>query len=356
MQGSRIPGLKEMNPSGTNSRSRLMQPGAIANKTTAVPRMSLESLRKDKTKLIGAEPSRTRSTTENTRTGAGTPSVSRSANGTTKTHGRANSYASSTLTRSASAASRRGPLSQSTIGRSNTSLSKSRRPNGHSIPRPATSLDTHEEESGHRVLGKRKGMHTSCFLMSPPTSPTPLFSTWRAPLDFRETSRASRSNLPPLLEHSWEAYQCETSLCASMDDLSLGPFSSEALDPNVLLEHDRNPIHSPSRIPIPSPAKSAFSSPQLQHNHSPRRKRPPFPGFLSKGTTIEAYNYSAGGEWDQDAREQNMEYLLDSFVSRVNQHGQESSGLKEAVEVYKSRGKQTKSSIKADTHNLACST
>ncbi|KAL4803468.1 P-loop containing nucleoside triphosphate hydrolase protein [Aspergillus unguis] len=179
MQGSRIPGLREMNPSGTNSRSRLVQPGTFA-KATAVP-----------------QPSRTRSTTEHSRAGAGTPSASRSVNGTTKTHGRANSYASSTLTRSASAASRRGPLSSSTMGRPNTSLGN-RRPNGYSIPRPATSLDTHEEESGHKVLGKR-------------------------------------------------------------------------------------------------------------------------------------------GEWDQDAREQNMEYLLDSFVSRINQHGQESSGLKEAVEVYKIR-------------------
>ncbi|OJJ59068.1 hypothetical protein ASPSYDRAFT_45502 [Aspergillus sydowii CBS 593.65] len=184
IQGSRIPGLKEMNPSGTNSRSRLPQPGAIANKPTSVPQSS-----------------RTRSTTEGVRAGAGTPSASRSVNGTTKTHGRANSYASSTLTRSASAASRpRGPLSSSTMGRPNTSMSTSRRPNGYSIPRPATSLDTHEEENSRRVLGKRKG-----------------------------------------------------------------------------------------------------------------------------------------GEWDQDAREQNMEYLLSSFVSQLNQHGQASSGLKEAVEVYKLR-------------------
>ncbi|BCS26596.1 putative kinesin family protein (KlpA) [Aspergillus puulaauensis] len=182
IQGSRIPGLKEMNPSGTNSRSRLPQPGAIASKPTAVPQSS-----------------RTRSTTESARAGAGTPSASKSVNGTTKAHGRANSYASSTLTRSTSAASRsRGPLSSSTMGRPNSSMSTSRRPNGHSIPRPATSLDTHEEENSRRVLGKR-------------------------------------------------------------------------------------------------------------------------------------------GEWDQDAREQNMEYLLSSFVSQLNQHGQASSGLKEAVEVYKLR-------------------
>ncbi|KAL2797041.1 P-loop containing nucleoside triphosphate hydrolase protein [Aspergillus keveii] len=142
--GSRIPGLKEMNPSGTNARSKLPQPGAIANKPSAVP-----------------QPSRTRSITESTRTGAGSLSSSRSVNGTTKAHGRANSYATSTLTRSASAASRpRGPYSASTTGpgqRPTTSLSNSRRPNAYSIPRPATSLDTHEEETGRRVLGKRKG-------------------------------------------------------------------------------------------------------------------------------------------------------------------------------------------------------
>ncbi|KAL4785380.1 P-loop containing nucleoside triphosphate hydrolase protein [Aspergillus varians] len=193
IQGTRIPGLREMNPSGTNARSRLPQPGAIASKSTAVP-----------------QPARTRSTTESARTGAGMPSSSRSVHGTTRSHGRANSHASSTMTRSVSSASRpRGPLSSSTMGRPNTSLSNSRRPNGYSIPRPATSLDAHEEESSHGVLGKRKG-----------------------------------------------------------------------------------------------------------------------------------------GEWDQDAREQNMDYLLNSFVARMNQHGQESSGLKEAVDVYKTRVSELEESKK----------
>ncbi|KAL2825218.1 P-loop containing nucleoside triphosphate hydrolase protein [Aspergillus cavernicola] len=142
IQGTRIPGLKEMNTSGTNSRSRLPQPGAIANKQSTV-----------------SQPTRTRSTTETTRTGAGTPAVSRSVNGTTRAHARANSYATSTLTRSTSAASRpKGPFSSSTIGqRPSSSSSGSRKPNGYMMPRPATSLDTHHEETGHRVLGKRKG-------------------------------------------------------------------------------------------------------------------------------------------------------------------------------------------------------
>ncbi|KAJ0416537.1 P-loop containing nucleoside triphosphate hydrolase protein [Aspergillus carlsbadensis] len=202
--GSRIPGLKEMNPSGTNARSKLPQPGAIANKPSAVP-----------------QPSRTRSITETTRTGAGSLSSSRSVNGTTKAHGRANSYATSTLTRSASAASRpRGPYSTSTTGpgqRPTTSLSNSRRPNGYSIPRPATSLDTHEEETGHRVLGKRKG-----------------------------------------------------------------------------------------------------------------------------------------GEWDQESREQNMENFFNMFVSRMSQAGQESSGLKEALDIYKQRvGELEESKKELTQHNLS---
>lgn len=290
--------------------------------------------------LTGKESSRTRSTTEGVRAGAGTPSASRSVNGTTKTHGRANSYASSTLTRSASAASRpRGPLSSSTMGRPNTSMSTSRRPNGYSIPRPATSLDTHEEENSRRVLGKRKGMHTSYFLLSRPTSPVPLFSSWQARLDSQRETRGAQPSLSPLLEPCFESPHNESSICTPMGDLSLGPFPCEITIPNMFPKHDRAPIFTPSKIPVPKPALLTLSGPQFQHNHSAKKKRAPSPGFLNKETKIKAFNFSTGGEWDQDAREQNMEYLLSSFVSQLNQHGQASSGLKEAVEVYKLRGK-----------------
>lgn len=293
--------------------------------------------------MTGKEPSRTRSTTESARAGAGTPSASRSVNGTTKAHGRANSYASSTLTRSASAASRsRGPLSSSTMGRPNSSMSTSRRPNGHSIPRPATSLDTHEEENSRRVLGKRKGMHTSYFLLSPPTSPAPLFPSWQARLD---SQREARAALSPLLEPCLEPSPDENSICASMKNLSLGPFPCEITSPNMFPQHDRAPIFTPSKIPVPKPIMFTHPSPQFP-NHSPKKKRAPSPGFLNKETKIKGFNFSTGGEWDQDAREQNMEYLLSSFVSQLNQHGQASSGLKEAVEVYKLRGKQATHLIK----------
>ncbi|OQD82827.1 hypothetical protein PENANT_c019G10808 [Penicillium antarcticum] len=44
-----------------------------------------------------------------------------------------------------------------------------------------------------------------------------------------------------------------------------------------------------------------------------------------------------GPEWDQDSRERNMEELMQTFMSHMNQQGQASSGLKETVEVYKTR-------------------
>ncbi|KAJ5160917.1 Kinesin-like protein klpA [Penicillium canariense] len=42
-------------------------------------------------------------------------------------------------------------------------------------------------------------------------------------------------------------------------------------------------------------------------------------------------------EWDQELKEKNMEEIMARVFSRVNQSGQESQGLKEAVEVYKAR-------------------
>ncbi|KAL4933332.1 putative kinesin family protein (KlpA) [Aspergillus undulatus] len=335
IQGSRIPGLKEMNPAGTNSRSRLLQPGAIANKATAVP-----------------QPARTKSTTENARAGAGPPSASRSVNGATKSHARANSYASSTLTRSASAASRtRGPHSSSTMGRPNSSLSNPRRPNGYSIPRPATSLDTHHEETGHKVLGKRKGMHTPRLLISPPTSRAPVSSTWETRFGPRSERHAVQLALSPLMEPFLESSHSQDSLCASMNNLTLGPFSGEIMSPNVSLD-DRNPTFTPSKIPLPRPAIVPLPSPQMKYHQPSKKNRPPSPAFLTKESTINPFNSSTGGDWDQDAREQRVEEMMATFFSRINQQGQERTGLHEAIEVYKIRVSELEESKKEQTERI----
>ncbi|CRL18032.1 Kinesin, motor domain [Penicillium camemberti] len=44
-----------------------------------------------------------------------------------------------------------------------------------------------------------------------------------------------------------------------------------------------------------------------------------------------------GPEWDQASREKSMEGLMQTFMAQVNQQGQASSGLKETVDLYKSR-------------------
>ncbi|KAH8427100.1 putative kinesin family protein (KlpA) [Aspergillus melleus] len=151
---TRIPaGLKEMSGAGTNSRSGLLPPGSIANKTSAVP-----------------QPTRARSTTqgaESSRSGVAPSTTTRSASVMGKPHTRANSYASTTLGRSASTTSRTtksaysstvGPNARSNPGaRPHTSMATTRRQNGNALPRPATSLDTHNEEDS-RILGKRKGV------------------------------------------------------------------------------------------------------------------------------------------------------------------------------------------------------
>lgn len=183
-------------------------------------------------------------------------------------------------------------------------------------------------------------MHTSYFLLSPPTSPAPLLSSWQARLDSQRETCAAQPALSPLLEPYLEPPNDENSICASMSNLSLGPFPCEITNPNMFSKHDRAPIFTPSKIPVPKPTIVTLSCPQFQYNDSLKKKRAPSPGFLNKETKIKAFNFSTGGEWDQDAREQNMEYLLSSFVSQLNQHGQASSGLKEAVEVYKLRGKR----------------
>jgi kinesin family protein C1 len=89
-----------------------------------------------------------------------------------------------------------------------------------------------------------------------------------------------------------------------------------------------------SKVPILTPSK-----PIQPPSVSPQRKskRAPNPSFLSKESTVTNFNRALDTEWDQEMKEKNMEEIMARVFSRVNQSGQESQGLKEAVEVYKAR-------------------
>jgi kinesin family protein C1 len=67
--------------------------------------------------------------------------------------------------------------------------------------------------------------------------------------------------------------------------------------------------------------------------------KPPLRSFLSKGSPTKSFDHATGPEWDQDSRERNMEELMQTFMTHMNQQGQASTGLKETVEVYKTRSK-----------------
>ncbi|RDW90279.1 putative kinesin family protein (KlpA) [Aspergillus mulundensis] len=138
-------------------------------------------------------------------------------------------------------------------------------------------------------------------------------------------------------------------LCSFMEDLTLDPFPDEIVSPNMVFKHNRNPSLSPSKIPVPIPAQIFPSSPQTQVRYPLTRKRPPSPGFLTKETTIKSFNFSAGGEWDQEAREQNVEYFVDAFMDRWTQQGQDVSGYKELADMYKSRVGELEEKGKAQT-------
>lgn len=89
-----------------------------------------------------------------------------------------------------------------------------------------------------------------------------------------------------------------------------------------------------SKVPILTPSKPTHPSPVSPHRKS---RRAPTLAFLSKESTVTNFNHLLDSEWDQEMKEKTMEEIMARVFSRVNQSGQESQGLKEAVEVYKAR-------------------
>ncbi|RLM01923.1 hypothetical protein CFD26_108165 [Aspergillus turcosus] len=132
--------------------------------------------------------------------------------------------------------------------------------------------------------------------------------------------------------------QLEASPCPALDQSEKDPVSHDILDPKSLHPAQDGPIKTPtSKIPISSPMRQPLDKPASPSKHPPRKKKPPIIPFLHRDSSIKTFNYSTGAEWDQATREKTMEEFFNAFVSRVSQAGQESFGLKETVELYKSR-------------------
>lgn len=215
------------------------------------------------------------------------------------------------------------------MSRPNSSLG-ARKPNGPSLARPATSLDTHAEDGGS-VLGKRKGMPSSSLFfpsrslscpLGPPVELRP-DSLWK-----HQTQQAPSSGFQPT--------GMDTRLPGSALNGSLsqsepcGSLNAENMERETVTP---KPVQ-PSRVPTATPTKPS-RAPAVSPSRS--QKKPPVPLFLSRYSSVTSFDHNSGAEWDQERREKNMEEMFAAFMTQMNQQGQQSSGLKETVGVYKSR-------------------
>lgn len=210
-----------------------------------------------------------------------------------------------------------GSRPASSLSRPQSSIG-SRKLNTPSVPRPATSLDTHGEDGGS-ILGKRKGM--------------PLISY--SPSHASSCPLGSSLDLPPTGPRS-------LSISAISQNLAHG--KSAKCSQTTFPGFDQQPVpmlmprrsRSPSTAPISTPSK-ARGTPSSSPRRSPRK--PPIPSFLTKDSSTTNFNKITDADWDRESREKTMDDFFAKFMSRMDQQGQASYGLKETVELYKSRSK-----------------
>jgi kinesin family protein C1 len=222
-----------------------------------------------------------------------------------------------------------GPGSRppSAMSRPQSSLN-GRRPIGASIPRAASALDTHMEDTSPSVLGKRKGMRI--FSLSPSRIP-----------------RYSLGSMTPGMEDVCHEFGQSAEPCEPEEVVfspSLAHVMTIPVVPSTPFPKGPSEIQSPpgplQAVPPPKcflvptrPLRTASAS-SLRSPSKPLSR-----SFLSKDSSTKSFDHATGPEWDQDSRERNMEELMQTFMTHMNQQGQASSGLKETVEVYKTRSK-----------------
>jgi kinesin family protein C1 len=108
-------------------------------------------------------------------------------------------------------------------------------------------------------------------------------------------------------------------------------------DPPTMHSHIPKALkHSRScSLVTPSPSPSKHRSPQKH----PRKIVP----FLTKDSNLKG--------WDPDTKFQDIEEVCNALFSRMSQAGQDSYGLKETVELYKSRGTYISMDLKYRSDN-----
>lgn len=267
-----------------------------------------------------------------------TNSTSKIPSGGARQHGRTNSLSSSVSSRSTQPRTNAGSTFSQTVGASSrapvsrpqTSMG-TRRPGASSISRPKTSLDTHEEESPNSVLGKRKGTHH--FHTALQVTPGSYDKHLNCTMEW--TPSPSTSYTPDTILDQ----QREVSLSSMMGKLSLQEPMDPPKPPSVLAKKPRKvpsrstmargPCHSKSTtLPSPSPSPSRPSS--------PKKGQKVIKPYLTKNSSLTA---------SDDNRMQEFENMFGAFYDKFSEASQSSAVMKDAVNLYKTRGRYCPSRI-----------
>ena len=191
---------------------------------------------------------------------------------------------------------------------------------------PYTSLDTHEEESPSSVLGKRKGRQH--FPKSYQVTPGSYDKYMNCTIQLTPSPSPSHTpNGPP-------PQRRDPSISTLMSKLSLSEPKDTPIEQATLANKARNiPLRSGNtRLPL----RQAKSTCQL--TYTPPRRKPKslqktpsiIVPFLTKSSQLKA--------WEHDTRLQELETFADTFFSKISQVGQNSDVMKDAINLYKSRG------------------
>ncbi|KAJ9219987.1 hypothetical protein DTO207G8_5326 [Paecilomyces variotii] len=333
---SRIPaqtkGLNEMDQSHANSRSGLPapsglpKPGSIAQIYSKPPGMAQATRSK----------TAAQSSIDTRKGGLVAPASTRATDGTAKPLTRTKSYVSSASSRNTSTSSRTrsntsysatvGPGTRPAgfgIARPQTSLSGTRKPPASSGKRPATSMDIREEESPGSVLRKRKGTHRSYCPSIPTSTPHSVLpdsngyrnGTWDCSSNGQGSEIGDRD-----------------SLCSAMSDLSLRSKFKPVMEPSQHSDFTQCSLkHDPRKQMCPNSAAClpVTRSPSPPKHRTPLKTQKRIPQFLTKDSDTKA--------WDHDTQVRNIDEICETLFAKMSQAGQESFGLKETVDIYKSR-------------------
>lgn len=198
-------------------------------------------------------------------------------------------------------------------------------------------MDTHDEEPAGIVLGKRKGRRQSHCYFTHGTSSLPGRSLSGVHGNSSQSYVRDQASPPDVRSASLFSGPRKFFLCTAINQLTLDQPSSGPLCHQPVQDGPKKSF--PSKIPTSTPVKPLSDRPLSPPKHSSKRHPSPIMPFLTKDSTVRAFNNFTDAGWDQEGREKQLEELINTFMSQFGKAGQESFGLKETVELYKTRGK-----------------